>query len=1451
VNRPRRIPLALAAACYVLALVQRPGLVYADTKIDLYVDPHGFLADVLSAWSPQLQLGYVFGGQYGGYLFPMAPWFALGDLAGLPTWLVHRLWLGTVLAVAALGVVRLLDALLDRPRGAPHVAAAVLFVLNPYIAVYASRTSITLLAYAALPWLLLAVHHGLREPRAWRWPALFALVLTCTGGGVNVAVTVWVLVGPLLFVLYERWFGGVGRGAIGPFLLRLAPVVLVANAWWLAPVLVHFRYGLDFLPFTEQPGTIWQTTSITESLRLMGFWTSYIGLGFGGVLRPYASHAPVLLFHPAVLVASLVVPALALGSFAWTRRWRYGPWFLLLALTGLLIMVTGFPEGTPLRRALTFTYNQVEAVQFLRTTYKAGPLLALGLACLGGAAFGLAWDRLGRWVAVPLAGLVAVAAWPLTTGRAPEPQLRVDVPAYWEEAARAVADLPAGERVMVMPGKLFAYYDWGGTIDPVLPAMARRPVAERMIVPFSDLRAVDLQFSTDALVSQERALPGQLPPLLDLMGVGALVTNADDDRSRSGGLGAVEAQDVLRSTFGEQAGPAGDDRGGPAVPDAGVPEGHGADDAAGARRAFGPLAPERPAPERVRPDEELPRITMRKVQTGGMVRVLPRAGTTVVDGGAEGIGALAAFGDLDTGAPLRYAADAGADEIRRASAVVITDTNRRQAYVAARMKANRGQVLAADQELSEDGAMLDPFDAGPDAQTVSVLRGVRSVWSPFSPQVTQFAEHRPYAALDGDEDTAWLGDRALDTGRHWMEVRLGEARDIDAIDVLPYNDERGVVEAIEVNGRRVPVGAGWNRVRVGERTDTLRIRIASVRQPPGVTGGAGGIRELRIPGVRVTEALRPPVLAERALRGSDFPGALTYLFSRFTVDAPRRSADAAGRFQTALLRDRQDPERRLRRTIDVPVERAWRFDAWTSIAPDAEDTDLDRLAGTTGTVRATGSGRYEGRAAHRASRAFDGDRDTAWIAPWDGRGAWLEARLDRPRTLRRLRLVPPAETVRVPRRVTVTGDGGEPVTAAVGADGSVVLPGPLTARRLRLTVEDAAFPAGTPGRRRQRRAVGIAEIEGLGAGARVRDAAPGAPLAGRCGDATVATRAGRVRLRAAGTVADLDDGALFALPCGGPRELPAGRQEIADRGGILRLDRLRMADRVRQPPAATGLEVPAASGPELCPGGGPCGEDPATMADEPPAAGRVVDPGRDDRRGARDGVRVEVDRPAWLVLGESYNEAWRAECDGRDLGAPVPIQGFANGWKVEPGCRDVSFAWAPNRLLPPAYLLSLAGCLVLLGVLLRQRPRPAPADRPLLPDDEPVTRVPLRRALAAGVVAGVVLGFVFALRAGVVIGPAVALILWAGIPARRLALAGGAILAVAVPIAYLVIPAEDHGGFNTNLAVERIAAHWIGVAGVVLLGAALCRSLAAARAAHPDRPRLPGRRGRVRDPVPR
>jgi len=394
-------------------------------------------------------------------------------------------------------------------------------------------------------------------------------------------------------------------------------------------------------------------------------------------------------------------------------------------------------------------------------------------------------------------------------------------------------------------------------------------------------------------------------------------------------------------------------------------------------------------------------------------------------------------------------------------------------------------------------------------------------------------------------------------------------------------------------------------------------------------------------------------------------------------------------------------------------------------------------------------------------------------------------------------------------------DGG--VTAAVAADGTVDLGRPLRTDRLRIQVLDARFPAGASGVERRRRAVGIAEIQGI-PGARVRDAAPTAALRGECGSAGVgfAGLAGVIELRPVGTVADLEAGdALRAVQCGAPVALDTTEQELfPSEGGIFALDHMRLRSTASgAPTATTGV---------------------------PDTAGRVLAFG-DEGNGSRTGVRVQVDRPGWLVLGESISAGWKATCDGKDLGAPVPMQGFANAWKVEPGCTDVDFTWAPNATLGPAYGISLLTCLALLLLLALTARRPVPTDGPRtpFPDADPPRPWPWRRALVAGAAAALVIGFVFAIRAGAVAFPLVVFALRLAVPARTLALAGGALLTVVVPVLYVVDPVRDAGGYNSNLAVDRIAAHWVAVAAVVLIAGALARTLAAAGAARRHAPGVP------------
>ena len=68
---------------------------------------------------------------------------------------------------------------------------------------------------------------------------------------------------------------------------RTLLTTVLMSLWWIVPAYVQSSYGIDFLHFTEQPGTIWGTTSATETLRLMSFWLSYVGIGFNGRAIPY------------------------------------------------------------------------------------------------------------------------------------------------------------------------------------------------------------------------------------------------------------------------------------------------------------------------------------------------------------------------------------------------------------------------------------------------------------------------------------------------------------------------------------------------------------------------------------------------------------------------------------------------------------------------------------------------------------------------------------------------------------------------------------------------------------------------------------------------------------------------------------------------------------------------------------------------------------------------------------------------------------------------------------------------------------------------------------------------------------------------------------------------------------------------------------------------------------
>jgi arabinofuranan 3-O-arabinosyltransferase len=106
----RRLPLAervqwttVCLGFLALTLSQQPGRIVADTKLDLTIDPWGWLGRALQLWEPEGFAGQVQNQAY-GYLFPMGPFFGVGQSLGVPGWMVQRLWMALLLSVAFVGV---------------------------------------------------------------------------------------------------------------------------------------------------------------------------------------------------------------------------------------------------------------------------------------------------------------------------------------------------------------------------------------------------------------------------------------------------------------------------------------------------------------------------------------------------------------------------------------------------------------------------------------------------------------------------------------------------------------------------------------------------------------------------------------------------------------------------------------------------------------------------------------------------------------------------------------------------------------------------------------------------------------------------------------------------------------------------------------------------------------------------------------------------------------------------------------------------------------------------------------------------------------------------------------------------------------------------------------------------------------------------------------------------
>jgi arabinofuranan 3-O-arabinosyltransferase len=1456
----------LAALAYIPPLLTATGKVAADTKQYLYLDPTRLLERAPSMWDPNIGLGTVTH-QNIGYVFPMGPYYWVMENVGFPSWVAQRIWLGSLVFFAGLGVLYLLRTIDMRGPGA--VIAALAYMLSPYSLHYAARISVILLPWAGLGWMLALMVRALRKG-GWRYPAAFAIVVQIVGS-VNATALVFALLAPLLWVPYAVWVTREidwRRAALT--LARIGVLTLGASLWWISGLWAQGAYGIDILKYTETVKTVATAGVAPEVLRGLGYWFFYGGDKLGNWIEASVHYTQS---RPLIAV-SYAVPTLALLGAAFIR-WRHRFYFAVLMLLGVAIAVGAHPfdDPSPFGALLKAFADSSNAGLALRSVGRAVPLVALGAAVLlgvGVTAFARWLDRrnLHRYalVTIGVVGAVVIAALPaLWNGDYYGKNLQrpEDVPSYWTRAIAAVDARPHDTRVLEMPGSDFASYRWGNTVDPITPGLMDRPYVARELIPYGTPETNDLLNALDGRIQEGLIDPTAIAPIARLMSAGDIVLRSDLQVDRYNLVRPKQMEQLLN----------------PSPPGIGAPTGYGTslgppldypllDEKALALPAGTPD----PAPVEVFPVEGAPAI----------VRAQPAAGPLVVAGGGDGLVDIAGLGMLDGNSLVQYSASyAGhpADLRKQADSdgatLVVTDSNRRRARRWSTVRENVGYTeRPGEKPLVHDAsdARLDVFPgAGDNSYTVTEQRGAKVQASAYGNNISYTPEDRPARAMDGDLRTAWkVGDFGAVEGEH-IRVTLDHPLTTDHIDLVQplYGDRNRWITKATLrldDGHEITTNLGdASRTDAGQTVPFPRRTVKSfditvdetnLGKRPSYSGVSGvGFAEIRIrddtpaaQDVHLEEVTRMPVDLTRDVGSDSLAHRLVFSMSRSrTILVPPRYAE---------------DERSLTRAFDVPAGREFGLAGTARISTATPDELVDQLVGIpsadAGGMTAHSSARLPGNLQARASSAVDGDPSTAWTTPFaTPAGQWMEVDAGQPVTFDHLDLQVVADGRHsVPTRVRIDADGqtrtvdlpaiGDQPQENAAAPVTVSFD-PVTAKNVRVTVESVRevstreYYSNTP----IVMPVALAEVGIPG----VQRPALADELPGVCRDDLLTIDGAPLPVRVTGSVADASAGRpLSAEQCdpatGGasssPLALERGQHVLRTALGVdtgVDLDGVVLGSDAGGAPLAFGARgaVPAAAEPT----GG-------TPKVEVTSSGRTT-------------MKLHVtgaDKPFWLVLGESHNRGWVASVDGHDLGKGQLVNGYANGWLVDPKdsrTLNVTLTWTPQRTVWIA--LAISGVTMLLctalalGLLSRRRspaaqPQPPAAGPPGNAGEPPVFRWPL---VAAGtrprgrVVAATAIGA--GLLAAVLINPLpgllVGLLVLAALvrPRVRVVLAIGAPVALGLAGLYVLVEQtlnEYPPVFEWPTFFDRI--HVLGWLAVVLIAADALVEVVRTRRRRPGEP---------------
>ncbi len=799
-SRPAFAAATLTVAAVAAPLLSRPGYYVADARFEVFADPLSRLSRMISLMDPSRDLG-----RPSEEFWPAITLVSSGLSAlQIEPWLIERLWHGLLLAAAGLGSFLLSRALCPNRLGAALIAGA-LYAFGPFSAIYPVPSTLYV-SHAIAPWAVLAVLRASQGKRPMVWAGLVALMIFGAGNADPPG---------LLFALLPAGFTAIGLAWARPQrrrpLLSFAAITGVASLASSAAMLFKTFVGASALAHrlaeTESAAVIASTSSFSESIRAMGFWLTY----FRFTSAPVRAQQDLFVSNGWMILAT-VLPLLA-GICA--LLWRSpGPRLLALGFVvlGTVIMAGPFPVNspTPYGRLLLWLYENSEIAFGFRSTHKAGVILALGVALLGG--WGLA-DLAGytvarlrpfrRLPALIVAALLLALTQPFWNSELYDPAATsIGIPDHWQELGAWFEANPPDGRVLVLPGSTNNGYLWGSVGDDLLdPLVPNRVVASTL--PLSMPLGADLVEALDTYLTSGHYQPGALKEVASRAGISHVLLRNDLDFQRVG-VADPTALDPLRSD-----------------PDLSL------EAAFGVRGLY--------TSSHFNPQIEVYRVGEGAVPGPVILPASAARRQIIVDGDAGGLLRLSMLGALDAGHPVRYAGTldkGGLAEIAPDTAlVVLTDTNLRLD----RRIDFYGYRYAQPARPDGDIPWLPDFAAG--AASNVVLEGAQ-VGTTID-RWLQGAQYGPSAALDGDNASSWLLPVVsdVDTAKWWIEFDGPKSFSNVRIDLEDVGSRVRTV-SVSIDGKSIPseVVEGTVYLELNAPINRLEISFVAVAARPGRIG---------------------------------------------------------------------------------------------------------------------------------------------------------------------------------------------------------------------------------------------------------------------------------------------------------------------------------------------------------------------------------------------------------------------------------------------------------------------------------------------------------------------------------------------------------------------------------------------------------------------------------------